>query len=369
MSMTDGIKIEWEEPGPADKVRLTVVHGSQHTVAYRDPTESDLTRALELLAPEVRGRVIAKWRTVDVRWAAMSVPVEPERNNPMAEHLRKHGLPESWAEWARELRVNFDRMIGYRMTVSGIDGQSLRLFAPDSRGPWRCETRIPWCPTGIRANGMIDPDPSFEDAAHWRAVAEKTDALMLVAMRERDDLRAKLAEATTHPRSFVCDEEMRAALFADCAAAKRRGDALEKELAAAKAEYRRTKLETYDLRAKLSAAEKERDEYHRFWAETGKRAEEAEVETASVRTKLALARTERDAAFAKLESVRRAADPSPLRYTRHRPKPPERTFGDYDDDGEPCVGEHTDEEMLRLWAQYGADVEAWATYHWSTVGE
>jgi hypothetical protein len=53
--MADGIKLEWTEPGPADKCRLTVVHGSQHTVEYRDPTESDLTRALELLAPEVRG--------------------------------------------------------------------------------------------------------------------------------------------------------------------------------------------------------------------------------------------------------------------------------------------------------------------------
>jgi len=59
-TMTDGIKLEWTEPGPAEHLRLQVEYGPEYD--HRDPTEADLTRALELLAPEVRGRVIGKWR-------------------------------------------------------------------------------------------------------------------------------------------------------------------------------------------------------------------------------------------------------------------------------------------------------------------
>ena len=267
--MTSGIKIEWEEPGPAEHLRLLVEYGPEYD--YRDPTEADLTRALELLAPEVRGRVIEAVTRKGVP------PLRPERESVMAEHMRRHGLPEAWAEWAKELRVNFDRAIGYRMTVSGHNGEWIRCSASDPSGPWRSDNRSPWCPTGIRADGMIDPDPAFNDAGHWMAVAEKAE-------RERDVLKAKLAEATTHPRSFVCDEEMRAALFADCAAAKRRGDALEKELAESKDTIATLERTRREIREAIDAPERL-------------------TTPAAARRLLA----ERDALRAQLEAVRKAA--------------------------------------------------------------
>jgi hypothetical protein len=57
--------------------------------------------------------------------------------------------------------------------------------------------------------------------------------------------------------------------------------------------------------------------------------------------------------------------PEPIRYTRHRPQPPERYFRDYDDNGDQCTGTHTDEEMVDLWAQYGDDVKEWSDKHWT----
>ena len=137
--MTNGIELEWEEPGPADKVRLTVVHGSQHTVAYRDPTESDLTRALELLATEVRGRVIAKWR--------MRVDSQ---------------------ECGEEIRDLKNRLaLSERQVTASV-------------------AAIPTTGWTLGADGLAYPKAlSDANAAHWKAVAEKAE-------RERDAAIAKL---------------------------------------------------------------------------------------------------------------------------------------------------------------------------------
>lgn len=225
--MSDGIKIEWEEPGPADKCRLTV----SKSYSWRDPTEFDLTHALELLAPEVRGRVIAKWRMrVDSQEAAEEI---------------------------RDLK-----------------------------------------------NRLALSDRQVTIATALAYVAHSPDATV-AAMREMPaDVLERVLAPFAHEKGKLLVERRAAEVRAE----KAERMAFEQQLA------------LDDLRAELAAA-------------------------------------------------REAADSRPLRYTRHRPKPPERTFRDYDEDGEPCVAERTDAEMLRLWAQYGADVEAWATYHWSAVAK
>ena len=209
--MTDGIKIEWEEPGPADKCRMTVVHGPQHTVEYRDPTEADLTRALELLAPEVRGRVIAKWR--------MRVDSQ---------------------EAGEEIRDLKNRLALSERQVTIATASAYAARSPDH---------------------------------------------IVAAMREMPaDVLERVLAPFAHEKGTILVERRAA------------------EVRAEKAERERD-----ELRAKLAATEKERDEYHRYWSATGKRANAAEEETMSVRARLALAGTERDAAIAKLEAVRRAA--------------------------------------------------------------
>ena len=186
-----GIKIEWTEPGPMCKCRLTVVHGAEGTVEYRDPTEADLTKALGLLPPEVRERVVC--RAVEDHRSG-SRPAQERtpatRPIPMSQHLREHGLPESWAEWAREIKVLFDMAL-FRITVSGVHGRVVRCFAQDITGPWQCENRAPWCPE-IRLDGWIDPDPSLNSIAHWKFVAEKTEKERDKAIEERNALRSNL---------------------------------------------------------------------------------------------------------------------------------------------------------------------------------
>ena len=183
-----GIKIEWMEPGPECKCRLTVVHGAEGTVEYRDPTEADLTKALGLLTPEVRERVVCR-AVEDHRSGSRPAP-EYSRPIPMSQHLCNYGLPKSWADWVRDIHIvsNLDL---YCITLSGNNGRVIKCYSKNITGPYRCENRVPWCPE-VRLDGWIDPDPSRNSIEHWKFVAEKTENERDKAIEECNALRSKL---------------------------------------------------------------------------------------------------------------------------------------------------------------------------------
>jgi len=187
--MTNGIKIEWEEPGPADRCRLTVVHGPEHTVEYRDPTESDLTRALELLAPEVRGRVIGKWRTVDVRWAAMSVPAGDD--GQVLGHdgwgYPKPSQPGAVYSW--------DEAVENKPKISTDDITAALWAMP---GKERAVVLYPFWPAiseAAQRTHLADEKATaaMADAALARLLLNDCRRVLTMAERERDDAIAKLA--------------------------------------------------------------------------------------------------------------------------------------------------------------------------------
>lgn len=183
-----GIKIEWTEPGPMCKCRLTVVHGLDSTVEYRDPTEFDLTVALRLLTPEVRERVISGSRP------AQETPAT--RPISMRQQLFNYGLPESWAEWARDIHVLWVQESGlYHITVSGFNGRVIKCRADKPQGPWYCESFLlqtrPWCPE-VRFDGWIDPDPSCNSVAHWKFMLARAEIERDQAIKERNEIRSKL---------------------------------------------------------------------------------------------------------------------------------------------------------------------------------
>lgn len=183
-----GIKIEWTEPGPMCKCRLTVVHEVDSKVEYRDPTELDLIFALGLLTPEVRENVVSGSRPAKE---------SPTRPIPMNQHLRNYGLPESWAEWATDIHVLQELHGPYRITVSGLNGRVVKCkcCADKPQGPWYCESFLPqtrpWCPE-VRFDGWIDPDPSCNSVAHWKFMLERAEIERDQAIKERNEIRSKL---------------------------------------------------------------------------------------------------------------------------------------------------------------------------------
>jgi hypothetical protein len=64
--MTDGIKIDWKEPGPDVLLSLVIMRDG---LWVRDPTEDDITRALESLHPGVRQRVLGRWLNVTLEYS------------------------------------------------------------------------------------------------------------------------------------------------------------------------------------------------------------------------------------------------------------------------------------------------------------
>jgi len=329
----------------------------------------------------------------------------------MREHLRQHGLPEAWAEWAEWMSVSKDRpsqeftvlrprppervvtrydedgfgsdfertddemLVAWKEYAEAIakwctehgsadhgkasvmtgaevwevklagGGASLLLGGGSGTGPWRAvewagrpsgrgismieSLIVEWfdaegwlktapLPTGTSgmvqgADGWAYPKPLADaNVAHWKDVAEKATTEAAKLRGDCRELGAKLAEATTHPRSFVCDEEMRAALFADCAAAKRRGDELEKERDELKAQLAASQSMERQVWRQILEAQRERDEakdtiatLERTRCQIREALDAPERLTTPEAARRLLA--ERDVLRAQLEAVRKAA--------------------------------------------------------------